>query len=236
MNELTIMIILLSFVQSIFGVGILLFGTPSLLLFGYSYSETLWILLPCSLVISFVQIITSYDKVQVKKKAIFFTIPIMLVCLTFVVRYSLEVDISKIIGFFLIFIGIIKFSPRAQQLLKYFIEKKLNFYYMFIGFVHGVSNMGGGPLSVLMSTIYSDKVIIRANTAFIYLVFATFQLTILYIINPSGLSNIEPLLIFIVLLVYFVGNRYFANKINDKKYILIINLLILVYGILALTK
>ena len=37
-------IFLFSGVQSIFGVGLLLFGTPTLLLLGYPYADTLWIL------------------------------------------------------------------------------------------------------------------------------------------------------------------------------------------------
>jgi len=57
MIDLIIVIVVFSFIQSIFGIGLLLFGTPTLLLFGYSYSETLWILLPCSIVISLIQTI-----------------------------------------------------------------------------------------------------------------------------------------------------------------------------------
>ena len=46
-----------SIFQSIFGVGILLFGTPTFLLLGYNYFETLNIILPWSLIISLLQII-----------------------------------------------------------------------------------------------------------------------------------------------------------------------------------
>jgi len=43
-------------VQSIFGAGVLLFGTPILLLLGYEFVEVLVILLPISLVVNGLQI------------------------------------------------------------------------------------------------------------------------------------------------------------------------------------
>ena len=54
--ELIIIILLCTF-QSIFGVGLLLFGTPFFLMIGYDFSSTLAIILPVSILISFFQII-----------------------------------------------------------------------------------------------------------------------------------------------------------------------------------
>ena len=58
-------IIVISFlvlVQSIFGIGLLLFGTPTFILLGYSYAETLSILLPNSILISLMQTIFTKKK------------------------------------------------------------------------------------------------------------------------------------------------------------------------------
>ena len=66
---LVIIIAVFSIVQSIFGVGLLLFGTPTLLLLGYSYSETLWLLLPCSVTISLIQVVNDYKLIEAKKKS-----------------------------------------------------------------------------------------------------------------------------------------------------------------------
>ena len=38
---LVFFIILYSLIQSVFGIGLLVFGTPTMLLMGYSYTETL---------------------------------------------------------------------------------------------------------------------------------------------------------------------------------------------------
>ena len=53
---LNLTIIVISIVQSIFGVGVLLFGTPLLMLYNYDFTIALLILLPISIVISFLQI------------------------------------------------------------------------------------------------------------------------------------------------------------------------------------
>ena len=233
MIDLIIIIIIFSVIQSIFGVGLLLFGTPTLLLIGYSYVETLWILLPCSIIISLIQSIESYPLVRAKRKVAYFTIPAMTFSLIFIVSYDYVIDIRKVVGLFLIFIGIVKFSSKLQIYLQFFIEKQLRLYYVLIGFIHGVSNMGGGPLSILMSTVYTDKAKIRANIAFIYLVLAPFQLMILLIIYSTSLKYANFALMLVSLGAYLIANKYIADKVNDKKYMILINILILTYGILA---
>jgi len=50
------LILVLALVQSLFGVGILLFGTPILLLGGYEYQEALMYLLPASAALSWSQV------------------------------------------------------------------------------------------------------------------------------------------------------------------------------------
>lgn len=233
MIALIIIISVFSIIQSLFGVGLLLFGTPTLLLMGYSYSETLWILLPCSITISLIQTISNYDLVREKKKVSFLIIPPMMLSLIFIVTYDYVININKVVGFFLLLIGLINFFPNFQLYLQVIIKKQIQFYYVLIGVIHGISNMGGGPLSILMSTIYHDKVKIRANIAYIYSVLSAFQLIVLSIIEPTGLKYVSITLMAISLGVYIVINTYISQKINDKKYKILINILILTYGILA---
>jgi uncharacterized protein len=236
MLELILIVSIFSFLQSVFGVGLLLFGTPTLLLMDFQYTEVLWILLPCSLIISLIQTVTHLGVVQAKKKVAYLTLPAMSVSLFLIVTFSHNINITKIVGVFLLITGLVKFSPRMQQLLNLFIEKKIKLYYIFIGLVHGLSNMGGGPLSILMTSIYSEKIKIRANTAFIYLILASFQLIVLVFVSHNGVNQIRPHLLIVVLVTYLVANHFFSNKINDKKYVSAINILILIYGIFALIK
>ena len=52
-------------IQSLFGVGVLLFGTPILLVLGYDFITALTILLPISLTINLLQVSKDYRHVQV---------------------------------------------------------------------------------------------------------------------------------------------------------------------------
>ena len=54
-----IVITVLSVVQSFFGMGVLIFGTPTLLLMGCDFITTLGYLLPASFAISLLQVLTA---------------------------------------------------------------------------------------------------------------------------------------------------------------------------------
>ena len=233
---LVTIIAVFSIVQSIFGVGLLLFGTPTLLLLEYSYSETLWLLLPCSVTISLIQVVNDYKLIEAKKRAIYLVIPTLVLSLALTVTYADGINITKIVGILLLLIGIIKFSSKLQALLGSMVKKQIQVYYIIIGVVHGVSNMGGGPLSILMSTIYSKKESIRANVAFIYLILAIFQLAVLSIISNTSLKSEVMLLIPISLASYVFTSKFISSKVDDKKYTFILNMMVLVYGMLAVLK
>ena len=75
-----IIVISLIFFQSIFGVGLLIFGTPTFLLLGYNFDLILSFLVPISCTISLLQFIFSKDKIKehVKKFTIYSSIPLIL--------------------------------------------------------------------------------------------------------------------------------------------------------------
>ena len=233
---LAIIIAVFSIVQSIFGVGLLLFGTPTLLLLEYSYSETLWLLLPCSVAISLIQVVGGYKLIEAKRRAIYLIIPTLVLGLVFVIIYANGINITKIVGMLLLLIGVIRFSSRLQDLLGLIVKKHIQMYYIIIGVVHGVSNMGGGPLSILMSTIYYKKDVIRANVAFIYLILAIFQLVVLSIISSTSLKSEVIWLLPISLVSYIFTSKFISSKINNKKYVFVLNVMVLIYGVLAIIK
>ena len=227
-------ILLFSTVQSIFGVGLLLFGTPTLLLSGYSYDTTLWTLLPCSVVISATQSIVDRDLVVVKRELFYYTLPALAIGLSAVSIYVEFIDISKLVGFLLIVIGIMKVSSYLQSLIKLYIEKYLKTYYTVMGFIHGISNMGGGPLSVLISTLHTDKNIIRTNIAFVYLMFGLSQLAVLVVVSSQTISPNAMWYITVSLLSYMFVSKFIAPRIDDKKYQSLITGFILLYGFVSI--
>jgi uncharacterized protein len=233
---LVLIVALFSVIQSIFGVGLLLFGTPTLLLLEYSYSETLWLLLPCSLTISLIQVVNDYKLIEAKKRAVYFVIPTLVLGLGLVLSYLNGINITNFVGVVLILIGITRFSPILQRLLVLMVKKNIQMFYIIIGFLHGITNMGGGPLSIVMSTIYLKKEIIRSNVAFVYLILASFQLLVLFIMSHTSLRNEFLILIPITMASYFFTSKFVSLKVNDKKYTFTLNIIVLVYGVLALIK
>ena len=62
--DIFLIVIVTSIIQSIFGVGVLLFGTPLLLLRGYDFIYAVIVLLPISVSINLIQIAKDYRSVD----------------------------------------------------------------------------------------------------------------------------------------------------------------------------
>ena len=73
-----IIIIILSTIQSAFGIGLLIIGTPLLLILNYDFFNVLSILLPCSILISILQIYNSKVTNNINKKIIYLSIPLII--------------------------------------------------------------------------------------------------------------------------------------------------------------
>ena len=78
------LILLFCVIQSLFGVGLLLFGTPTFLLMGYAYEDTLVILLPPSTMISFIQTFQGFNLLDTKKLIFVYSIPMVVLGLILV--------------------------------------------------------------------------------------------------------------------------------------------------------
>jgi len=154
---LVIIIAVFSVVQSIFGVGLLVFGTPTLLLLGYSYSETLWLLLPCSVTISLIQVVNDYKLIEAKKRAVYLVIPTLVLSLALVVTYENGINITRIVGVLLLLIGVIRFSSKLQALLSSTVKKHIQIYYIIIGVVHGYLIWEGGLYQYLCRQFIPKK-------------------------------------------------------------------------------
>ena len=174
--SVVIVILLFSIVQSVIGVGILLFGTPTLLLMGYSYHETLYLILPSSILISFLQTASAPRLLADKKYIYVYTLPMILLGLLVVTSFYDSIHIKHIVGAMLLLIGVIRSFPFIRLQLNKFLCKNRIWYHIIMGAVHGVSNMGGGMLVVLMSSVHEKRGAILANIAYVYLLFGLVQI------------------------------------------------------------
>ena len=113
MNEFVLEFLIIFFLclfQSVFGVGLLLFGTPSFLLLGYGFTSTLILLLPVSITVSSLQLI--YKKGLYKKQVIEFniyTLPSLFVFLIVSINTNF-IDIKLCVAFLLIISSLMTLS------------------------------------------------------------------------------------------------------------------------------
>ena len=107
-----IIIIVLSVFQSIFGVGLLIIGTPIFLQLGYDFFSVLNTLLPFSIIISFLQFITDkFDNFDFKRNFTFISVPFLIASLSVLRYFYNEIDIIAIVALVMIVFSIINILP-----------------------------------------------------------------------------------------------------------------------------
>jgi|APSaa5957512535_1039671.scaffolds.fasta_scaffold48989_2 uncharacterized protein len=226
-------IFILSILQSVIGVGILLFGTPTFLILGYSYTDTLAMLLPASVGISLFQIFGKFDIVRTKSAILIYTLPMVIISLSVILYFEFSIDIKKVVGLMLILLGLLRVSSYLKHLLKNIFISNRYFYCVLMGFIHGISNMGGGLLVLFMDSMFKLKDEIRINVAFGYLLFGIVQIFVLVIFSIESFNVMSVVLPFVAIITYyFLGNRI-SSQINENSYQYVVTFFIFIYGILS---
>lgn len=224
-------IFLCGIIQSLLGIGLLIFGTPTLLLLGYDYVYVLSIILPCSILISFLQIFNKKDLVFGKKYLYFYTIPTLSLGVFLIIDNKLNINVIKFIGGILFCIGVIRVNKKLNLLFKKVVSKFTVSYCLFIGLIHGLFNMSGAFLTVFMSSVNDSTEKIRVSIAYWYLVFAIIQILILFI--TSSLIYSEMTLVFLVIsLISYVSVLFTLSKmVNLEIYQRIVTIVIFLYSL-----
>ncbi len=214
------------FFQSVFGVGLLLLGTPTFLLMGYNFFEVLNILLPYSILISFLQISSSKNKsFEFSKKIIQFSIPFLIIGLASIEYLQNKINFMFFISIVLIIFSIINIINLREEKFKI---RNINFALIVLGVIHGLTNLGGTLLSILASNLNKDKNIIRYKIASGYFIFAIFQLIFINIFYVK-INFIYLKFIWIPILIFLIS-QYIFNKIENILFYKLLNIFTLIYG------
>ena len=180
--DILITVAVSSFIQSIFGVGVLLFGTPLLMLQGYNFFQAVIVLLPISLLINLSQIAKDHKSVDIAfyKKIIVYTIPFIVIFLA--VLNEIKINIGLLISVLLLLVAAKDFSARVNNLVDLVVRHERS-YFILMGIVHGLTNLGGPLLTVAVHSKGYGKRTTRATVAASYATFATFQIVTLFFSN-----------------------------------------------------
>jgi uncharacterized membrane protein YfcA len=228
----------LSAVQSVFGVGLLVFGTPTLLLLGFSFEQVLAYLLPCSIMISFLQVVSTggFTLEPIRRRLLIFTAPAVLAGTLFILLAGASLNIRLVVGAMLVVTGAIRLLGPLDRRVRAFVRRHVSPFLAVLGIVHGLSNLGGGILTFVMGSVYEDKDRVRKHIAFGYGMMAIIQLAALLITTSVHVTALVVVLPLLAGLTYFaVGQRLFAWT-RPAVYQWSLTTLILGYGLLLMVK
>ena len=234
--EIFIILVLIT-IQSIFGVGLLLFVTPSFLLLGYDFANTINILMPISITISALQFFKSKvtDRNYIKEYNLF-CLPFLLLFLILALKFKHFLDFKILVAFLLIFSSILILNKHRFSTFKKTFFKLKKYVLVGIGCIHGLTNMGGSFLAIYSTLVSKNiKEVARYYISYGYLIMGILQFITVLFFSFNILEFDKLYYIFLAVIIYFPTQKIFKN-INDKKFSKYINLIALFYGLLILTS
>jgi hypothetical protein len=208
-------IIATAFIQSIFGVGVLLFGTPLLLIAGYDFVFALTVLLPISLVINLFQIVQGKAQINLKfyRKLLIYTIPPIVLSLAFAVK--MQINVSLFIGLFLLFISLKSLSLTVEKTIASLFRFD-RIYFISQGIIHGLTNLGGSLLTSKIFSMDIGKAEKRATVSLSYFTFALFQIVTL--VSLGELVDFNFNYVFIGAVVFVLTDYFVYKNMSNNKY------------------
>lgn len=235
---ITVIVLLVVVVQSLFGVGALLLGTPILLLFGMPILETLFLLLPVSLSISILQTYVGFKYIQWKSVMSFvvFALPLAVLgtlLLKFVVGSSI---LLMFIAVYLIFVAVgFYFQVFPAAIRRMLHNEKL--FLILMGLIHGLTNMGGPLLSSYVMAKYDDKSQARSTTAICYGFLVIVQLlTLAFSGVTMAVNSLNVTTIFLSLVVFMAVNQFLFFKLSNQTFKSFFGMLLLLMSMLLFLR
>ena len=240
MNETVILyliIFLLSLFQAIVGVGLLLFGTPLLLILGYDFFDALALLLPVSFAISLVTFIQNIRSFELKPLFILTPIPTLLGLKLALEHFSQFMVL--IIALWLLLVGIVQLSKfRFRQLTSIFSNRNYMKYAVlyFTAFVHGMTNQGGALL-VWVSEYFGDQKVLRRNfISFFYALMAASQIGLLIAEDSERVTSQFSYSFLIIGLLAFVFGTYLFSALGQHRYSRVISWSMIAFSCFIMIK
>jgi uncharacterized membrane protein YfcA len=230
-------IVVTATIQSLFGVGVLLFGTPVLLLLGYEFVTVLTILLPISLAINLAQVGRHRRQINraFYKKILLLSIPFVILSLFLVTRT--KIGLSPFIGLFLIVVALKGLWPVVHKLIDALTHYE-RAYFIVMGIIHGLTNLGGSLLTALVHHKHYPKDVTRVTTAASYGTFALFQLLTLLVTLPAFDLPVEQILFYMTtgLSVFFFMEHLVYARISAERYRDIFSIFLFLSGLALILK
>ena len=210
--------------QTIVGVGVLVIGTPLLLILNYSIIEIMNLLLPISITTSLLNYLyLKYNKKKlqinldksIKKNFIIIFLPGMTIGLILIREFYDYINFETIVSLVIFLSLFIKWRFEKIIYLLPLLFKKIIL--ILISIVHGLTNSGGTLLTIFFVAFNRDKKNqSRYSITFYYLTLVIVQYLIFLLVFKKKLSLDYPYqIILLIITATFVGN-IIVKRINEK--------------------
>lgn len=218
--EIMLTVAITAVIQSMFGAGVLLFGTPLLLLLGFPFVKVLTVLLPISLTINLLQIAKHHTQIDFAfyRKVLVLTLPPIAIFLFLITH--VRINIGLIMGPFLLLIAMKELSTAAGR----FVDRLMRYetaYFVVMGIIHGVSSLGGSLLTALVHHKRYPKDVARVTVAASYATFALIQLLTLSLFNSQQIDlPVYDNVIYLTtgVLIFALTDETLYRQIDREKY------------------
>jgi len=224
--------------QSTIGVGVLVLGTPFLLVLNYNIIDIFFILLPISIVTSLsnLLIINFYNKSSEKstfkefKKFFIICIPSIIIGLIILKFFQNYINFKILVSIVIIFsVFLVMLKDKIRFRINFFRISILSI----VGVIHGLTNSGGTLMSLALST-NNKKNYARLNITFFYLILASFQYLVTVIIFYSDFNFPKDInLTWTIFLGILIGN-IINNYVDNKKYKIAVNILAILSSLILM--
>ena len=239
---ISILIFFLVILQTIVGVGVLVLGTPLLLILEFNIIETMYYLLPISILTSFTNyLFLKYNKKRlkifldknIKKNFIIFFLPGLSLGL-FLAKEFIDTINFKLLVSLIIFISI-AIKWKHENTIQNLPLKLKKFSFCLISIIHGLKNSGGTLLTVLFSSFNKNKKNqSRYSITFYYLILVTAQYLIFLFVFKEQLFFDYPLQLILMIIPALIIGSIVSKKISENFFKKIIELLALFSGFFLL--
>ena len=223
-------LILIVFVQSIMGVGVLVIGTPVLLILDFHILEIIKTLLPISILTSLINLIIirkskKFDRIRlnknIKKNFFLICIPAIFIGLFFLKKFETQINFNFIVS--CVILASISIKIYQKKIWVYMRNNIFLKSIMFLmGIVHGITNTGGTLLMLFFTKSLKNMIDSnRYNISFFYFILAMFQYSIFILIFGNLIDYKFDELIFLtsVIIGVLLGNfliNFIKQHILDK--------------------
>ena len=239
------LIIILIILQSIVGIGVLVVGTPLLLLLNYEIIEIMSFLLPISILTSFINffLIKIFNKNKLKfyldsniKKYFFiYCLPGIFLGIYLIKNFQNYLNFELLVASIILISLLIKY--KYENLFKNLPDFYSKIILTLIGVIHGISNSGGTLLSLfLISNSEDKKNQLRYKITFYYFFLALLQYLIFSYIFQQFISVNQIIYIVPLIFISSILGNFLCKIIDESFFIKIIQFIAFLSSVILIIK